>query len=90
MVPEISKFFMIFPATVLAWTYPTQQKIAKVKNYHSSLAKLPVSYFNTEKLHFSAPINFVIDFDQVFVRIFGNFWYESIRKTQENEPMLET
>ena len=41
-------------------------------------------------MHFSAPINFVIDFDQVFVRIFGNFWYESIRNTQKNGFMLGT
>ena len=42
------------------------------------------------KLHFSELINFVIDFDQLFVRVFGNFWNESIRKTQENGFMLGT
>ena len=42
------------------------------------------------KLHFTKLINFAIDFDQLFVRIFGNFWYQSIRKTRKNGFMLET
>jgi len=43
MVPGFSLFLWVFSALVLATTKPTQQKIAKVKNYHSELAKIPVS-----------------------------------------------
>ena len=70
MVPDFSMFLRFFSTIVLATTRPTQQKIAKVINYHSSQSKVPVSSFNPVKLHFSEPINFVIDFDQVFGRIF--------------------
>ena len=35
------------------------------------------------KLHFAERINFGIDFDQIFVRVFWKFWYESIRKTEK-------
>jgi len=37
---------------VLATTKPTQQKIAKVKNYHSGLATVPVSFLNSVKIAF--------------------------------------
>jgi len=43
MVPDFSMFSWVFSAIVLATTKPTQQKIAKVKNYHSKLVKVPVS-----------------------------------------------
>ena len=43
MVPDLSMFSWVFSAIVLATTKPTQQKIAKVKNFHSKLAKIPVS-----------------------------------------------
>ena len=39
------------------------------------------------KLHFSESINFAIDFDQVFGRIFWKFWYESIRQALFYENM---
>ena len=52
MVPDFSMFLGFFSAIVLATTKPTQQKIAKVKNNHSSLAKVPVSYFNPVKIAF--------------------------------------
>ena len=35
-------------------------------------------------------MNYAIDFEQLFVRIFGNFWYQSIRQTQENVHLLGT
>ena len=52
MVPDCSMFLLVFSAIVLATTKPTQQKIAKVKNYHSSLSKVPVLYFNPVKIAF--------------------------------------
>ena len=39
-------------------------------------------------MHFSELMNFAIDFDQLFVRIFENFWYQSIRRPQENVFLL--
>ena len=49
MVPDFSMYLWLFSAIILATTKPTQQMIAKVKNYHSSLAKVPVSYFKSVK-----------------------------------------
>ena len=43
MVPDFLMSLLVFSAVVLGTTKPTQQKIAKVKNYHSELAKIPVS-----------------------------------------------
>ena len=79
MVPDFSMFLWFFSAIVLATTKPTQQKIAKIINYHSSLEKIRFHTLSGSKLHFSEPNNFAIDFDQVFGRIFWNFWYQSIR-----------
>ena len=42
MVPEFSMFIRFYSARVLAGTYPTQQKIAKVINFDSSLIEIPV------------------------------------------------
>ena len=39
-------------------------------------------------MHFSELMNFAIDFDQLFVRIFENFWQQSIRRPQENVFLL--
>ena len=44
MVPEFSMFFMFFSAIVLAWINLTQQKIAEVINFDSSLTKDPVFF----------------------------------------------
>ena len=52
MVPDFSMFLRDFSASVLATTKPTQQKIAKVINYHSSSPNVPVSYFNRVKIAF--------------------------------------
>ena len=52
MVTDFLMFLLVFSAIVLATTKPTQQKIAKVKNYHSSLAKVPISYFYPVKIEF--------------------------------------
>ena len=52
MVPDFSMFLGFFSAIVLAITKPTQQKIAKVKNYNSSSKKVLVSYFNPVKIVF--------------------------------------
>ena len=52
MVPDFSMFFLFFFAIVLARTEPTQQKIAKVINYHLNQSKVPVSYFNPVKISF--------------------------------------
>ena len=52
MVPDFSMFLGFFSAIVLATTKPTQQKIAKVKNNHSSSAKVPISNFNPVKIAF--------------------------------------
>ena len=52
MVSDFSMFLGFFSAIVLATTKPTQQKIAKVKDYHSGSAKVPVSYFYWDKIAF--------------------------------------
>ena len=52
MVPDFSMFLWVFSDSVLATPKPTHQKIAKVRNVHSSLAKVPVSYFNLVKIAF--------------------------------------
>ena len=88
MVPDFSMFLLVFSAIVLATTKQTHQNIAKVK---TSILVFPKFRFHTltrSKLHFSELMNFAIDFDQLFVRIFGNFWYQSIRKPQENVFLL--
>ena len=52
MVPDFSMFLWVFSAIILATTKPTQQKIAQVINFHSKLAKVPVSYFKSVKTAF--------------------------------------
>ena len=57
MVPEFSMFLGFFSAIVLDWTNPTQQKTAKVMNFHPILTKILVSVFYTVKsAHLNSPI----------------------------------
>ena len=49
---DFSMFLWFFSAIVFATTKKTQQKIARVINYHSSLTKIPVLYFNRVKIAF--------------------------------------
>ena len=85
MVPEFSMFLGFFSAIVLDWTNPTQQKIAKVINFHPILTKILVSVFYTVKsAHLNSPI-----FKRNFLAIFkGNTWIFLLHGVQQVSKYL--
>ena len=57
MVPYFSRFY-IFQLAYSVELNPTQRRIAKVKNYHSSSPKVPLSDSYLVKIAFSRILNF--------------------------------
>ena len=85
MVPEFSMFLGFFSAIVLDWTNPTQQKIAKVINFHPILTKILVSVFYTVKsAHLNSPI-----FKRNFLAIYkGNTQIFLLHRVQQVSKYL--
>ena len=85
MVPEFSMFLGFFSAIVLDCTNPTQQKIAKVINFHPILTKILVSVFYTVKsAHLNSPI-----FKRNFLAIYkGNTQIFLLHRVQQVSKYL--
>ena len=78
-------FLGFFSAVVLDWTNPTQQKIAKVINFHPILTKILVSVFYTVKsAHLNSPI-----FKRNFLAIYkGNTQIFLLHRVQQVSKYL--
>ena len=78
-------FLGFFSAIVLNWTNPTQQKIAKVINFHPILTKILVSVFYTVKsAHLNSPI-----FKRNFLAIYkGNTQIFLLHRVQQVSKYL--
>ena len=78
-------FLGFFSAIVLDWTNPTQQKIAKVINFHPILTKILVSVFYTVKsAHLNSPI-----FKRNFLAIYkGNTQIFLLHRVQQVSKYL--